>query len=86
MRISDSAEKHETAGRLDSTERRSEGLAADVWRRFRRHPGAMAGLLVLSLLMLVIILIIQIIVALMIFQRILVFMIIFMELLMMTVS
>lgn len=40
----------------DSTERRSEGLAADVWRRFRRHPGAMAGLLVLSLLMLVIIL------------------------------
>ena len=56
MRISDSAEKHETAGRLDSTERRSEGLAADVWRRFRRHPGAMAGLLVLSLLMLVVIL------------------------------
>ncbi len=40
----------------DRTERRSEGLAADVWRRFRRHPGAMAGLLVLGLLMLVIIL------------------------------
>jgi peptide/nickel transport system permease protein len=41
----------------DSTERRSEGLAADVWRRFRRHPGAIAGLLVLSLVMLAIILV-----------------------------
>jgi len=40
----------------DSTEHRPEGLATDVWRRFRRHPGAIAGLLVLSLLMLAIIL------------------------------
>jgi peptide/nickel transport system permease protein len=41
----------------DSTERRSEGLAADVWRRFRHHPGAIVGLLVLSIVMLAVILV-----------------------------
>ncbi len=55
MRTSDSTEKSETVGWPDSTGRRPEGLATGVWRRFRRHPGAIAGLLVLSLVILVII-------------------------------
>lgn len=56
MRSSGSAEKHKTTSWLDSTKERPEGLAAGVWRRFRRHPGAIAGLLMLSLMALIVIL------------------------------
>ena len=55
MRASGNTEEQGTIDWLDSTKHRSEGLVADVWRRFRRHPGAMAGLFVLSLVILAII-------------------------------
>jgi peptide/nickel transport system permease protein len=53
MEASDRVGEREAAGQsANDIERRPGGLGASVWRRFRSHPGAIAGSLVLGLLML----------------------------------
>ena len=46
-RVPDNADKHETAGKAVYGIRTQESMTTMVWRRFRRHPGAMAGSVVL---------------------------------------
>jgi peptide/nickel transport system permease protein len=49
-------DKREAADWPDSEAKVSESMASGIWRRFRRHPGAVIGSLILILLMLAIIL------------------------------
>jgi peptide/nickel transport system permease protein len=53
----DSGNRYETMDSSTHGVRAHESMAAMVWHRFRRHPGAVAGLAVLSILMLSIILV-----------------------------
>jgi peptide/nickel transport system permease protein len=49
----DDAQRRGERDQLDEAARRSKGLAADVWRRFRRHPGAVGGSFVLGVVVVV---------------------------------
>lgn len=51
-RASDSTGQATTPAALPGSARAHETMATMVWRRFRRHPGAIAGAIVLSLLVL----------------------------------
>jgi peptide/nickel transport system permease protein len=53
----DSGNRYETMDSATHGVRAHESMAAMVWHRFRRHPGAVAGLIVLSILVLSIILV-----------------------------
>jgi peptide/nickel transport system permease protein len=53
----DSGNRYETMDSSTHGVRAHESMAAMVWHRFRRHPGAVAGLAVLSILVLSIILV-----------------------------
>jgi peptide/nickel transport system permease protein len=53
----DSGDRYETTDSATHGMRAHESMAAMVWHRFCRHPGAVAGLIVLSILVLSIILV-----------------------------
>jgi peptide/nickel transport system permease protein len=53
---SDSLDERQTADGASSTMRPPESMLTIVWRRFRRHPGAVAGSVVLGILVLSVIL------------------------------
>jgi peptide/nickel transport system permease protein len=54
--MSKTTEEANTVGQWESLPRKHETMTSMVWQRFRRHPGAIAGSIVLGLLILSIIL------------------------------
>jgi peptide/nickel transport system permease protein len=53
----DTIEKEQAFDEAGLGLRQHEGMAAMIWRRFRRHPGAVAGAIVLTILVLSVILV-----------------------------
>jgi peptide/nickel transport system permease protein len=54
--MSQASEQSKPISRLDGVPQTHESMASMVWRRFRRHPGAIAGAIVLGILVLGVIL------------------------------
>ncbi len=50
-------DEHLPTGDIDTGTRAHESMAALVWRRFRRHPGAIVGAVVLSILVIAVVLV-----------------------------
>ncbi len=50
-------DEHLPKGDIDTGTRAHESMAALVWRRFRRHPGAIVGAVVLSILVIAVVLV-----------------------------
>jgi peptide/nickel transport system permease protein len=55
--ILDPSLDYETTSEWDLGMREHEGMAAMIWRRFRHHPGAVAGAIILTILVLSVVLV-----------------------------
>jgi len=56
MTKSETLDKHQDLTAETTTSRSPESMSAVVWRRFRRHPGAVAGAIVLSIIVIAVLL------------------------------